>query len=37
MYSGTRFDTDFQLHRMQNGISAVVRITKGNEMPSTPI
>ena len=33
----TRSVTDFQLARIQNGISAVVRITNGNEMPSTPM
>jgi len=37
MYSRTRTVTDFQLARMQIGISAVVRITNGSEMPSTPI
>ena len=37
MYSRTRDVTDFQLATMQNGISAVVRITNGSEMPSTPI
>ena len=37
MYSRTRSVTDFQLARMQNGISAVVRITNGSEMPSTPM
>ena len=28
---------DFQLAMMQNGIRAVVRITNGSEMPSTPM
>ena len=37
MYSRTRIVTDFQLATMQNGISAVVRITNGSEMPSTPM
>src|SRR5205807_5175066 len=37
MYSRTRIVTDFQLAMMQNGIKAVVRITKGSEMPSTPM
>ena len=37
MYSRTRIVTDFQLATMQNGIRAVVRITKGSEMPSTPM
>ena len=37
MYSRTRIVTDFQLAMMQNGISAVVRITNGSEMPSTPM
>jgi len=37
MYSRTRTWTDFQLATMQNGIRAVVRITNGNEMPSTPM
>jgi hypothetical protein len=37
MYSRTRIVTDFQLARMQNGIRAVVRITNGSEMPSTPM
>ena len=35
-----RFDPaqpDFQLATMQNGIKAVVRITNGSEMPSTPM
>ena len=37
MYSFTRFWIDDQFARMQSGISAVVRITKGSEMPSTPM
>ena len=37
MYSLTRFWIDVQLARMQIGISAVVRITNGSEMPSTPM
>ena len=37
MYSRTRSFTARQLARMQNGISAVVRITNGSEMPSTPM
>ena len=37
MYSRTRVWIDFQLAMMQNGISAVVRITNGSEMPSTPM
>lgn len=37
MYSRTRFVTDFQLATMQNGMIAVVRITSGSEMPSTPM
>ena len=37
MYSRTRTVIDFQLATMQNGISAVVRITNGSEMPSTPM
>jgi len=32
----TRIVIDFQLAKMQNGINAVVRITNGNEIPSTP-
>ena len=37
MYSLTRTWIASQLARMQIGISAVVRITNGSEMPSTPI
>src|SRR6266496_1573011 len=37
MYSRTRTVIDFQLAMMQNGINAVVRITNGSEMPSTPM
>ena len=37
MYSFTRFSIASQLARMQIGISAVVRITNGSEMPSTPM
>ena len=37
MYSRTRSVTDFQLAMMQNGMKAVVRITSGSEMPSTPM
>ena len=37
MYSLTRSCTDCQLAMMQIGISAVVRITNGSEMPSTPM
>ena len=37
MYSFTRFWIAFQLARMQSGISAVVRMTNGSEMPSTPM
>ncbi len=37
MYSFTRFWIEVQEARMQIGISAVVRITNGSEMPSTPI
>ena len=37
MYSRTRRWIAFQLARMEIGISAVVRITNGSEMPSTPI
>ncbi len=37
MYSRTRLWIDFQLARMQIGINAVVRITNGSEMPSTPM
>ena len=37
MYSRTRTVIAFQLAMMQNGISAVVRITNGSEMPSTPM
>ncbi len=37
MYSFTRFWITVQLARMQIGISAVVRITNGKEMPSTPM
>ncbi len=37
MYSRTRSVIDFQLATMQNGIRAVVRITNGSEMPSTPM
>ena len=34
---GRPFLIDFQLATMQNGIKAVVRITNGSEMPSTPM
>jgi hypothetical protein len=37
MYSRRRDVTDFQLATIQNGIKAVVRITNGSEMPSTPM
>ncbi len=37
MYSFTRFWIDCQLAMMQIGMIAVVRITSGSEMPSTPI
>ncbi len=37
MYSFTRVWIEVQLARMQIGISAVVRITNGSEMPSTPM
>ena len=37
MYSFTRVWIAVQLAMMQIGISAVVRITKGSEMPSTPM
>ena len=37
MYSFTRVWIACQLARMQIGISPVVRITKGSEMPSTPM
>ncbi len=37
MYSLTRVSIARQLARMQIGISAVVRITNGSEMPSTPM
>ena len=37
MYSLTRVSITRQLARMQSGISAVVRITNGSEMPSTPM
>jgi hypothetical protein len=37
MYSRTRTVMDFQLATMQSGISAVVRITNGSDMPSTPM
>ena len=37
MYSRTRVWIERQLARMQNGIRKVVRMTKGSEMPSTPI
>ena len=37
MYSLTRRRIGSQLATMQIGISAVVRITKGSEMPSTPM
>ncbi len=37
MYSRTRTVIAFQLAMMQNGSSAVVRITNGSEMPSTPM
>jgi hypothetical protein len=36
MYSLTRRWIGCQLARMHSGISAVVRITNGREMPSTP-
>ena len=37
MYSLTRVPIEVQLARMQIGIRKVVRMTKGNEMPSTPM
>ena len=37
MYSFTRVWIARQLATMQSGISAVVRITNGSEMPSTPM
>ena len=37
MYSRTRRWIASQLARIVIGISAVVRITNGSEMPSTPI
>ena len=37
MYSLTRFWIGSQLAMMQTGISAVVRITNGSEMPSRPM
>ena len=37
MYSLTRCWIGSQLAMMQIGISAVVRITNGSEMPSTPM
>ncbi len=37
MYSLTRVWIGCQLAMMQIGISAVVRITNGSEMPSTPM
>ena len=37
MYSFTRVWMTVQLARMQSGMSAVVRMTNGSEMPSTPI
>ena len=37
MYSLTRCWIGSQLAMMQTGISAVVRITNGSEMPSTPM
>ena len=37
MYSLTRVWIGSQLATMQRGIKAVVRITKGSEMPSTPM
>ena len=37
MYSRTRRWMDSQLARIEIGISAVVRITNGSEMPSTPM
>ncbi len=37
MYSRTRRWTELQLARMVIGIKAVVRITNGSEMPSTPM
>ena len=37
MYSRTRCVIDFQLAMMQIGIKAVVRITNGSAMPSTPM
>ena len=37
MYSFTRVWITSQLAMMQSGISPVVRITNGSEMPSTPM
>ena len=37
MYSFTRVWIALQLAMMQSGISPVVRITNGSEMPSTPM
>ena len=37
MYERTRVCTEVQLARIAIGISAVVRITNGSEIPSTPI
>ncbi len=37
MYSLMRRWIALQLAMMQSGISAVVRITNGSEMPSTPM
>ena len=37
MYSLTRCWIGNQLAMMQTGIKAVVRMTKGSEMPSTPM
>ncbi len=37
MYSRTRRWIAVQLATMQIGISAVVRMTNGSEMPSTPM
>ncbi len=37
MYSRTRLWIEVQLARIAIGISAVVRMTNGSEMPSTPI
>ena len=37
MYERTRVWIEVQLARIEIGSSAVVRITNGSEMPSTPI